>query len=239
MTRPDGGSGDPPGLSQQSPVAAVRSLYDRWAALYDWNPVLEMVRPARRRAISAMALRPGDTVVDMGTGTGANLRYLREAVGAEGQVIGIDVSPRMLAKARGRVQAEGWSNVTLLEGDVRDPPIGGPVDGILSTFVVVMYADPGPLVETWAELVEDGALANLYAGRSGGAAAPVVNRLLALYLRLFEEGWDDRPGEGAPLDVLAGRGERACAALSEHADRVARETHALGLVHLDVGYLDP
>lgn len=224
-----------PGLSAHSSVASVRALYDRWASLYDWNPVLALVRPARRHAVRAMELSPGDTVVDMGTGTGANLPHLRDAVGLEGTVIGIDVSPRMLRRARRRVEAEGWSNVALLEGDIRDPPIDRPVDGILSAFVVVMYADPGELIETWARYIDDGAMANLYAGRSTRPSAPVGNRLLNLYLRLFEEGWNTANEDVSPLDVLAERGERARAALRALVSEPRHEAKVFGLAQLDVG----
>lgn len=233
--------GDPMGLDGAGGAAqlpAVRALYDRWARLYDWNPVLDLVRPARKRAVAALGLRPGDTAVDMGTGTGANLPFLREAVGPSGHIVGIDLSPRMLERARRRVDRRGWTNVTLVEGDVRDPPVDRPVDGVLSAFVVVMYPAPDRLVDAWARLVDSGAIANLYAGPSDRRYAPAVNAFLGLYLRLFEEGWDTA-GEGPrPLDVLAARGARARTALERSAGRVEHEAHAFGLAQLDVGYYD-
>lgn len=237
---PDHGDLDrAPGFDERSSVGAVQDLYDRWASLYDWNPVLHLVRPARRRAIAAMDLAPGDTVVDMGTGTGANLTLLRNAVGPEGRVIGVDISPRMLDRARTRVDEAGWANVALVEGDIRDPPLDGPVDGILSTFVVVMYADPGRLIETWARYLLDGTMANLYAGPSARRYGPAANALLGLYLRLFEEGWDTASEGPGPLDVLAARGERARTALDALADDVEHDSPVFGLAQLDVGRFEP
>lgn len=234
-------AGDPMGLDGSGASAqlpAVRALYDSWARLYDWNPVLDLVRPARRRAVAAMGLEPGDTAVDMGTGTGANLPHLREAVGPDGHVLGLDISPGMLARARRRVRRAGWDNVTLVEGDVREPPLDGPVDGVLSAFVVVMYPDPDRLVDAWAPYLVDGTMANLYAGPSRRWYAPVPNALLGLYLRLFEEGWDTT-GEGdRPLDVLASRGDRARRALQARASRATHEQLVLGLGQLDVGRFD-
>lgn len=227
-----------PGLTDGSTVDAVRELYDRWATLYDWNPVLPLVRPARRRAVDRMELAPGDTVVDMGTGTGSNLPFLREAVGAEGAVIGVDVSPEMLDRARRRVDDAGWENVTLVEGDIRDPPLEGPVDGILSSFVIVMYAEPGRLLETWAGLLDVGPLANLYAGPSDRHVGPAVNALLGVYLRVFEEGWGTAEEGSSPLDVLARRGERARAALERSARSVEHDTSVFGLVQLDIARFD-
>lgn len=229
-------SDDRPGLHEASSVDSVRDLYDRWASVYDWNPVLDLVRPARERAVAAMDLSRGDTVVDMGTGTGANLRYLRDGVGPDGRVIGLDISPRMLRRAQYLVDGEGWENVTLVEADIRDPPLDGPVDGILSAFVVVMYADPDRLVAEWSRYLDTGVMANLYAGRSSGRYAGVVNRLLSLYLHLFEDGWETTRSGSHPLDVLDRRGDRVRAALQDGADAVAYETFVCGLVHLDVGW---
>lgn len=234
--------GDPLGFDGADGTAqagAVRELYDRWARLYDWNPALGLVRPARQRAVAALGLAPGDTAVDMGTGTGANLPSLREAVGPDGHVIGIDLSPAMLDRARRRVERRGWSNVTLIEGDIRDPPLDRPVDGIVSAFVAVMYPDPATLIDAWAAHLVDGAMANLYAGPSRRPYGPAVNALLWLYLRLFEEGWEPSSEGPRPLEVIARRGERAREAIDARADAVTHDQLVFGLVQLDVGRFGP
>jgi SAM-dependent methyltransferase len=211
-------------------------VYDRWARYYDWNPALALVRSVRERAVGAMGLGPGDTAIDMGTGTGANLQHLRDAVGPEGRVIGIDVSPEMLVRARGRIQRRGWDNVAVVEADVLDPPLDGRVDGITSGFLMVMYDDPGRLIDTWAAYVaEDGAIANVYAGASDRWYAAGPNALLSAYLRTFESGWVSAEHRGSPLATIAERGERARAALAERAERSHHENRVFGLAHLDVG----
>ncbi|MFB6353106.1 MAG: class I SAM-dependent methyltransferase [Halobacteriales archaeon] len=221
------------GTGRRAGLADVRALYDRWSRVYDWNPALRLVRPARRRAVAALDLAPGDTVVDLGTGTGANLPFLRRAVGPTGRVVGIDASPGMLARARRRVERRGWANVTVLEGDVRDPPLAGSVDAVLSAFVAVMFDDPGRLVEAWAGHLDGGRMAHLYAGPSDRPSAPAANALLGLYLRAFEAGW--ATAETRPLAVLAARGERLRAAMDRRAARTDHEQHVLGLVQLSVG----
>ncbi|MFB6362138.1 MAG: class I SAM-dependent methyltransferase [Halobacteriales archaeon] len=235
MTAPGEDRHGEPGLHGDSSIDSIQALYDQWARFYDWNPLLELVRPARRRTIDRMGLSAGDTVVDMGTGTGANLPLLWDAVGPTGEVIGIDISPKMLERARARIEREGWSNVTVIEADIREPPLEQPVDGLLSTFVIVMYADPAELIGTWSRFVSDGILANLYAGPSERAYGPVVNRFLALYLRVFEEGWNTADPEAGPLDVLATRGDRARAALRGRADVFEAESVVFGLAQLDLG----
>jgi len=223
------------GLHGESPIEAVQTVYDQWAPFYDWNPLLNLVRPARRRTVDRLELTPGDTVVDMGTGTGANLPLLREAVGSEGQVIGVDISPQMLQQAASLVDSRGWTNVTLLKGDIRNPPLGKPVAGILSTFVVMMYADPGELIRSWSRYLQAGTMANLYAGPSDRGYAPVLNTLLSFYLRLFESGWNTTSRGYGPLDVLAERGDRARSSLGEQADTFHTDSKVFGLAKLDVG----
>ena len=92
--------------------------YRAFAPFYD---VLSAERPVyragRRAGIAALALRPGDQVLDIGCGTGLNFDLLREAVGRTGTVVGVDTSPRMLDQARHRVQRCGWRNVILLQAD--------------------------------------------------------------------------------------------------------------------------
>lgn len=215
---------------------SVRRVYDRWARYYDWNPALALVRPARERAVELMDLEPGDVAVDMGTGTGANLPHLRAAVGPEGQVVGIDLSPGMLERARGRVERRGWDNVTVVEGDVLDPPLDGPVDGVTSGFLAVMYDDPDRLIETWAGYLADGgAIGNVYANPSDRSYGPAPNALLSAYMRTFESGWVSGDRTASALRVIAGRGERARDALRSRADTFVHETRAFGLAHVDVG----
>jgi len=80
-------------------------LFDRLSApLYDL-------------ASQHLQLRPGEAVLDIGCGTGAMLVALREAVGGQGRVVGVDYSPRMLARARDVVDTNGWTNVELREAD--------------------------------------------------------------------------------------------------------------------------
>jgi ubiquinone/menaquinone biosynthesis C-methylase UbiE len=98
-----------------------RRRYDRLAATYErqlgFRSVLE---PVRARAVILLRLRSGDTVLDVGCGTGASLALLVEAVGPAGRVVGVEQSGEMLARCRQRVQAEDWQNVTLIEAPAEE-----------------------------------------------------------------------------------------------------------------------
>jgi SAM-dependent methyltransferase len=114
------------------PHRAALAQYKRRASVYDAE--LALFEPVRRQAIAKLALQPGDTVIDAGCGTGLSLRALRAAVGARGQVIGIEQCPEMLAQARECVAREGWRNVTLIEASVEDAPLTAQADAALFHF---------------------------------------------------------------------------------------------------------
>ena len=71
----------------------------------------------RRRGVEALELEPGEAVLELGCGPGNSLGRLREAVGPEGRVVGVDYSEGMVERAAGRVEAEGWQNVGAVRGD--------------------------------------------------------------------------------------------------------------------------
>lgn len=95
----------------------------------------------RKKAVSALRLKRGDVVVEIGCGTGLNFPLLEEAVGPEGKVIGVDMTDAMLSRARERVDAIGWSNVTLVRRDAAEYAFPEKVDGILSTFALTLVPD--------------------------------------------------------------------------------------------------
>ena len=67
----------------------------------------------REMVVDVLPLRPGDTVIDAGCGTGLCFAALQERIGPEGLLIGVDAAPDMLDLAAERVEAAGWSNVVL------------------------------------------------------------------------------------------------------------------------------
>ena len=120
--------------------AAALQQYRRRASVYDLE--LALLEPVRRRAVAWLAPRAGDTVLDVGCGTGLSFELVRAAVGDSGQIIGIEQSPQMIDKARQRVQRHGWSNVTLLCAPAEEARIAGRADAALLHFTHdVMQSD--------------------------------------------------------------------------------------------------
>jgi class 3 adenylate cyclase/YHS domain-containing protein len=114
-------------------VERIRRKYERNARFYDLlrGPTARL----RRIAIERMTLHPGEVVLDLGCGTGLSFELLEKAIGPGGRIIGFDVSPDMLARAREKVTAHGWTNVTLVEANVEEARLEPQsVDAVLSFY---------------------------------------------------------------------------------------------------------
>lgn len=130
------------------------TFYRRWAALYDRVDRLPLLRSWRAAAVDALDLDPGDTVVEMGSGTGANVPDLRDRVGPAGRVVGLDLTPEMLRAATEHPSRTG-AGVSYLRGDATRPPLGH-VDAVLGTFVAGLFPDPEAVVDRWCDCVVPG-----------------------------------------------------------------------------------
>jgi len=113
----------------------------------------------RARAIEKLNLCPGDRVLDVACGTGLSFSLLREAVGAEGEVVGIEVSPEMMGLARQRVTGAGWQNVTLLESSIESADISGRLDAVLFHFTHDVMRSPAALERIFAAVRPDARIA--------------------------------------------------------------------------------
>lgn len=92
------------------------------------------------QAIAAM--RPGETVVDLGSGAGFDCFLAAEQVGAEGHVIGVDMTHEMLQKARGNATAIGAANVEFRLGELDHLPIADQTaDVVISNCVINLVPD--------------------------------------------------------------------------------------------------
>jgi SAM-dependent methyltransferase len=119
---------------------AALALYKRRAPIYDAE--LALIEPIRRRAIARLAARPADTVLDVGCGTGLSFQALQRAVGADGQIVGIEQSPHMLEHAQRRIDEHGWRNVTLICASAEQAQTATRADAALFHFTHDILRDP-------------------------------------------------------------------------------------------------
>jgi demethylmenaquinone methyltransferase/2-methoxy-6-polyprenyl-1,4-benzoquinol methylase len=115
-------------------------------------------RAQRLRSVQALGLRPGDSVIDMACGTGLNFSLLEKAVGPGGRIVGVDLTDAMLARAKDRIAANGWSNISLVQADAAGFGFPAGVNAILSTYAMTQ-------VPECAEVIAHGAAALSAGGR--------------------------------------------------------------------------
>lgn len=116
----------------------VASVYDVISG--EW-PVY---RAGRVAGIRSLKLRPGETVLDLGCGTGLNLELLVHAVGPDGLVLALDQSAAMLRMARRRARRRGWTTVRFIQADaasfgVREIGVAH-VNAVLATYSLSVMA---------------------------------------------------------------------------------------------------
>lgn len=88
------------------------------------------------------AITPGETVLDLGSGSGTDSFLAALAAGPQGHVIGVDMTEAQLAKARGLAAAHGVTQAEFREGHIEAPPVeDGTVDCVISNGVINLSPD--------------------------------------------------------------------------------------------------
>ena len=249
MARPAGAAAPPPGeggtpMDPRSIKLEVRDHYARAArgertccpdpAAIGYTPEALAAVPAELRPASfgcgspvdAAALRPGERVLDLGSGAGLDLLLAARAVGPEGRVHGVDMTPEMVERARATAARAGLANVEIALGEIEALPLpDASVDAVVSNCVINLSPDkPRVLREAFRVLAPGGrfvvadmvATAPLPAALAGDAAAwseCIAGAVTEAEYRaaLAAAGFVGievrrEPGGGLALETLAGAG---------------------------------
>ena len=113
-------------------------------------------RTQRLRAVQALGLRPGDSVIDIACGTGLNFPLLEKAVGPEGRIVGVDLTDAMLARAQRRIETNGWRNISLVQADAAEFGFPAKVDAILSTYALSQVPECAQVIANGAAALSGG-----------------------------------------------------------------------------------
>ncbi|KAA0255280.1 MAG: methyltransferase domain-containing protein, partial [Chloroflexi bacterium] len=92
--------------------------------------------------ITLAALQPGETVLDLGSGAGLDCLLAAQKVGETGRVIGVDMTPEMIDRARANAKRVNATNVEFRQGYLENLPVEtGMVDVIISNCVINLLPD--------------------------------------------------------------------------------------------------
>jgi SAM-dependent methyltransferase len=102
-------------------------------------------------------LSEGETVLDLGSGAGADVLISARRVGPTGRAIGLDMTDEMLALARANAEQAGVPNVEFLKGYLEDMPLpDAAVDVVISNCVINLSADKGTVIREAARVLRPG-----------------------------------------------------------------------------------
>lgn len=168
--------------------------YRRLAATYD--RLAPVTGGMRRRAVAKLALKPGDTVIDVACGTGLTFSRLEDSIGPEGRLIGVDLSPEMLERAAARVEEHRWGNVTLITAAVEEAQIPEQADAAVFILTHDVMRSPPALRNVVGHVRHGGRVVAVGPKRAPRWAWPVnfmMSRVAARYVTTdegFERPWE-------------------------------------------------
>ncbi len=171
-------------------------MWDRWSDHYRLSE--SDFEPMREDAMDRLGLERGDAVLDVGCGPGVNFDRLRELVGPEGRVVGVDYSPGMVESARKRVADRGWENVAVVRADAASVGLDSEsFDGAIASLSMGVMPDARATAEHVHALLRPGSRFVVFGLRPvPSGPLRVVNPLLSRCLR-WVANWNpdnDVPG---------------------------------------------
>lgn len=178
-----------------------RCRYTVWAPIYD---AVARFGRQRRRSLELLGLRPGERVLIVGAGTGADLPYLPEDL----QVLATDLTPAMLARARGHLRDDARPGVELrvMDGQRLELPDAS-FDAVILHLILAVIPDPvACLREASRVLRPGGRIAVFDKFLADGARPRLPRRLLNLATSALFSDVNRRFGDilnaaGVPLKV--------------------------------------
>lgn len=140
----------PPPAQPLAGPQAMLDLYRVRAAHYDAE--LAPFEPLRAAAIERLQLQTGQTVLDVGCGTGLSLAPLLQRLGPGGHIVGIEQCPDMLALARSRLTPRQTGQVTLVQTSAEQARWRGKADAALLHFTHDIVCNPAALDRVFKHL---------------------------------------------------------------------------------------
>lgn len=123
--------------------------------------------------LTALQLKPGDVVADVGCGTGYFSWRMARAVGGRGVVYGVEIQPEMLGLLAGKMKERNVTNVVGVVGTIRDPNLPQPVDLVLMVDVYHEFSHPWEMMDAICRHLKPGGRVVFVEYRGEDPAVPI------------------------------------------------------------------
>lgn len=161
----------------------VKHLYDTGARRYDFATILFRLAGLRMQTyrseiVESLDLKKGDTVLELGCGTGLNFPLVLEKVGPTGTIIGVDLAPGMLEVARQKACKNDWNNIELIESDLTLFKFPTGIDAIFLTGVLGYIPEYNFVIEKAYNALPSGGRIAILDGKKPDNLPSVVFKLV-------------------------------------------------------------
>ncbi len=197
--------------------------------------------------IALASLKPGETVLDLGSGPGFDCFLAANRVGPEGKVIGVDMTAEMLARARENARAGQYTNVEFRLGEIEHLPVAdASVDVIISNCVINLAPDKEQVFREAFRVLRPGGRLMISdtvmlkrlpepvqqsVGAYVGCLAGAIDKQTYLDLVTAAGFGDVQILEESPVSIECMLNDPAAAAIMEQMDLLARDGGATRRVH--------
>lgn len=135
-------------------------------------------------------LKPGETVLDLGSGAGLDCFLAARQVGPAGRIIGVDMTPEMLSRARDNAEKIGATNVEFRQGDIENLPVAdASVDVVISNCVINLSPDKPRVFHEIARVLKPGGRMHVSDIVLNGELPDEVKQLARAYTACISGAW--------------------------------------------------
>jgi len=171
-------------------TSKIIKAYRKYAENYDFAEIFYRllgckIPKYRKMTIKALELSKGDTVVELGCGTGSNFSLVLDAIGPSGKLIGVDITDKMLEQARKKVQENGWKNVDLVQSDFAEYKFPEGLDGIFATGALSYSTQYDKIIKEGHDALKTGKNFVLLDFKKSEGAARIFGPILLLSTKPF------------------------------------------------------